>query len=298
MQDERKLSPFSKTRPQDYNPVTMTTPKTSRSKKSTPAVYETEIDEPLEDAASDPEEFVTFKRSHFYSVLVVLAFAVGILLGYVMWGRGTTAVVADAGTNAAQPAAAAPVAEAPVVTEEPQFTRYEIPTEGYPSLGPDDAPIVIVEFSDFQCPFCRRFHDETYNDLLNAYPGQIRFVYRNLPLTSIHPDAMPSAVASLCANDQNAYWDYHEKLFSSEALTRETFIQYATDLGLNVEEFTACLDSGKHDEFISQDMDFALNLGVQSTPTFFINGLAVVGAQPLATFTQIIDKELAGEIPK
>ena len=87
-------------------------------------------------------------------------------------------------------------------------------------------------------------------------------------------------------------------MFSSEVLTRETFIQYATDLSLNVEEFTACLDSGKHDEFISQDMDFALNLGVQSTPTFFINGLAVIGAQPLSTFSQIIDKELAGEIPK
>ena len=294
MQDERKLSLFSKTPAEDYNLVTMTTPKTSRSKKSSPATFETEFDEPLEEAPNDPEEFVTFKRSHFYSVLVVLAFAVGILLGYVIWGREPAVVVAEA----EQPAADAPVAEAPVVTEEPQFTRYDIPTEGYPSLGPDDAPIVIVEFSDFQCPFCRRFHDETYRDLLNAYPGQIRFVYRNLPLTSIHPDAMPSAIASLCANDQNAYWDYHEKLFSSEVLTRETFIQYATDLSLNVEEFTACLDSGKHDEFISQDMDFALNLGVQSTPTFFINGLAVIGAQPLSTFSQIIDKELAGEIPK
>jgi protein-disulfide isomerase len=109
---------------------------------------------------------------------------------------------------------------------------------------------------------------------------------------------MPSAIASLCADDQDAYWDYHDKLFSSEVLTRETFVQYATDLNLDVEEFTACLDSGKHDEFISQDMDFAINLGVQSTPTFFINGLAVVGAQPLSTFTQIIDQELAGEIPK
>ncbi|MCQ3953895.1 MAG: hypothetical protein DPW15_11575 [Chloroflexi bacterium] len=294
--DERKLSLFQKSPIEGYNPVTMTTPKTPRSKKSTPEVHETAFAEPLENAASDPQEFVTFKRSHFYSVLVVLAFAVGILLGYVVWGRDA-AVAANVETNAAQPAAGAPVAEVPV-TQEPQFTRYDIPTEGYPSHGPDDAPIVIVEFSDFQCPFCRRFHDETYRALLDAYPGQIRFVYRNLPLTSIHPDAMPSAIASLCANDQNAYWDYHDKLFSSETLTRETFIQYATDLSLDVEEFTACLDSDKHDEFISQDMEFALNLGVQSTPTFFINGLAVVGAQPLSTFTQIIDKELAGELPK
>ena len=257
-------------------------------KKSTPVIEVEEEEEVIEDLE---DSTVTFKKSHFYSVLVVLAFAVGILVGYVAWGRDTAV--------AAAPAAAAAVAQQPAAaTAAPQYRRYEIPTDGYPSLGPDDAEIVIVEFSDYQCPFCRKFHDETYQSLLDAYPGQIRFVYRNLPLTSIHPDAMPSAIASLCANDQNAYWDYHEKLFSSEVLTRETFIQYATDLSLNVEEFTACLDSGKHDEFISQDMDFALNLGVQSTPTFFINGLAVIGAQPLSTFSQIIDKELAGEIPK
>jgi protein-disulfide isomerase len=132
---------------------------------------------------------------------------------------------------------------------------------------------------------------------LDAYPGQIRFVYRNLPLTSIHPAAMPSAVASLCANDQNAYWEFHEKLFSSENLDEATFVQYATDLNLDVDEFTACLSSGKHDEYIQQDMNFALDLGVQSTPTFFINGLAIVGAQPLSSFQQLIDKEIAGEIP-
>lgn len=270
--------------------------KTTKSRKSTPAGFDLEQEEPAIDTTPDAEEFVTFKRSHFYSVLVVLAFAVGLLLGYVIWGRAaaSTVVVEQSPDTAAQPSG--PVAEAPV-TQQPQYTRYDIPTEGYPSLGPDDAPIVIVEFSDFQCPFCRRFHEETYQALLDAYPGQIRFVYRNLPLTSIHPDAMPSAVASLCANDQNAYWDYHSKLFSSETLTRDAFVQYATDLSLNVDDFTACLDSGQHDEFIQQDMDFALNLGVQSTPTFFVNGLAIVGAQPLSSFTQIIDLELAGEIP-
>ncbi len=246
-----------------------------------------------EQETPDAEELITFKRSHFYSVLVVLAFAVGVLVGYVAWGRGGVATAAAPAQAAQQPSGQ--VAEAP--TAQPQFTRYDIPTEGYPSLGPNDAPITIVEFSDFQCPFCRRFHDETYQALLDAYPNQIRFVYRNLPLTSIHPAAMPSAIASLCANDQGAYWDFHEKLFSSETLDEPTFIQYATDLNLNVDEFTACLSSGKHDDFIQKDMDFSLNLGVQSTPTFFVNGLAIVGAQPLSSFQQLIDKELAGEIP-
>jgi protein-disulfide isomerase len=268
----------------------------TKTKKSTSIEPIIPIVEEEQAFTPDAEEFITFKRSHFYSVLVVLAFGVGILVGYVLWGRGATTVTANVPAQAAaaqQPSGQ--VVEAP--TAQPQFTRYDIPTEGYPSLGPDDAPITIVEFSDFQCPFCRRFHDETYQALLDAYPGKIRFVYRNLPLTSIHPNAMPSAIASLCANDQNAYWDFHEKLFSSETLDEATFVQYATDLNLNVDEFTACLSSGKHDEYIKQDMDFALNLGVQSTPTFFINGLAIVGAQPLSSFQQLIDKEIAGEIP-
>jgi protein-disulfide isomerase len=260
--------------------------------KTPPAIgIEDEIVDVIEQV---PEETVTFKLSHFYSVLVVLAFAVGILIGYVAWGRGTT--VTAAAPVAQQPSGQ--VVEAPV-TQEAKFTRYDIPIEGYPSLGPDNAKIVIVEFSDFQCPYCRRFHDDTYQALLDAYPNQIRFVYRNLPLPpTMHPDAMSAAVASLCANDQNAYWDYHEKLFSSQTLGEETYIQYAADLSLNVEEFTACLSSGKHDDFIKQDMAFSSNLGVQSTPSFFINGLFIEGAQPLSSFTQLIDKELAGEIPQ
>lgn len=255
-------------------------------KKSTP-IFDIEEDDEEEVIEQAPEETITFKLSHFYSILVALAFVVGLFVGYVVWGRDTTPTV----TVAAQPSG--PVVEAPA----PQYNRYDIPTEGHPSLGPDDAKIVIVEFSDFQCPYCRRFHDETYQSLLDAYPGQIRFVYRNLPLTSIHPNAMPAAVASLCANDQNAFWGFHEKLFSSETLDEATYTQYATDLGLDMESFSACLSSGSHDADIQKDMDFALGLGVQSTPTFFVNGLAIVGAQPLVNFQQIIDKELAGEIP-
>ena len=263
--------------------------KKTRIKKSVPIVQEEVIEV---EAIEIPEETITFKRSHFYSVLVVLAFAVGVLVGYVAWGRGTT-VTATAPAVAQQPSGQV----AGVPTSQPQFKRYSIPTDGYPSLGPADAKLVIVEFSDFQCPFCRRFHADTYQALLDAYKGQIRFVYRNLPLTSIHPNAMPAAIASLCANDQNAYWDFNEKLFSNETLDEATYIQYAADLGLNVDTFTNCLSSGSHDAFIKEDMDFALKLGVQSTPTFFINGLAIVGAQPLANFQQVIDKELAGEIP-
>ena len=255
-----------------------------RIKKSTPIVTD-EVEGMAEKKIEISEETFTFKRSHFYAVLVVLAFALGIMVGYVAWGRNPTV-------------AAAPSDQAVTVpTSQPQYRRYEIPTEGYPSLGPADAKIVIVEFSDFQCPYCRSFHDETFKALLDAYPGKIRFVYRNFPLTSIHPGAMPAAIASLCANDQNAYWDYYEKLFSSENLDESTFIKYAADLELNMDTFTACLSSGSHDDTIQKDMAFSTNLGVQSTPTFFINGLALIGAQPLTSFQKLIDKELAGEIP-
>jgi protein-disulfide isomerase len=239
---------------------------------------------------NDADDTVVFKRSHFYSVMVVLAFAVGVLVGYMAWGRGPTA----------QPAAGAPAqAQAPDPAANPAYTRYDIPTEGYPSLGPEDAPITLVEFSDFQCPYCQRWHEQVYQPLLSAYPGQIRVVYRNLPLTSIHPDAMSAAIASMCAQDQDSFWQFHDKLFSGEyGLGRSAYSQYATDLGLDDKTFEACLDSGKFDEFIQQDMDFSLNLGVRSTPTFFINGLAVVGAQPIDVFKQVIDQELAGEIPE
>lgn len=245
------------------------------------------------------EETVTFKLSHFYALLVVLAFAVGILVGYMAWGRGS-GLAAGAAQPVQAPAAAqgGPVVEAPVTAQQPQYVRYDIPTEGFPSLGPADAPITIVEFSDFECPFCRRFQQETYSALLNAYQGKIRFVYRNLPLTSIHPDAFPAAVAALCAGEQQAFFPFHDKLFSSEQLGEEVYLAYAGELGLNTTAFQACLGSGKFDEAIKADSDFAVNLGINSTPTFFINGLAVVGAQPLEVFKQVIDKELAGEIPQ
>lgn len=240
---------------------------------------------------TNSEDTVTFKRSHFYSVLVVLAFAVGILTGYVVWGRPPvqTQTVVDN----------QPAAQGPAVTQAPQYTRYDIPSDGFPTIGPADAPIVIVEFSDFQCPFCKRFFDETYQQLLEAYPDKIRFVYRHLPLTSIHPEAFPSAEASMCANEQNAFPEYHDKLFENQdRLGRELYIQIASDLMLDTVAFEDCLKTGKYKDLIQQDSDFALNLGVRSTPTFFINGLALVGAQPLEAFKQVIDRELAGEIPK
>ena len=143
-----------------------------------------------------------------------------------------------------------------------------------------------------------QWEQETYQPLLAAYPGKIRFVFRDFPLTSIHPNAMPAAEAAQCANEQNTFWPFHDKLFSSENLSVDVYQQYAQSLNLDMTKFNDCLTTNKYQQAIQTDSDFATNLGVNSTPTFFINGLAVVGAQPLDVFKQVIDKELAGQIPK
>ncbi len=247
------------------------------------------------------EDMVTFKRSHFYSVLVVLAFAVGIFVGYVAWGFNTTA-----------PASSPPpiVITAPSVpTVVPTPVIYKIPTDGFPSLGPADAPITIVEFSDYQCPYCTLWHEKTYKALMDAYPGKIRFVYRNFPLTSLHQNALLSAQAALCAGDQNSYWQYHDKLFAEKALVNDasgtvlgvdTYVKFAGDLSLDTKTFESCLTSEKYKQFVTDDMNSAANLppengepAVGGTPTFFINGHRLVGAVPLNYFQQIINQELA-----
>jgi len=246
----------------------------------------------LEDPAALQEDTITFKRSHFYSALTVLAFASGVLLGYVVWGVNSPAGTAQTANQPSGPV----VAEAPAAQEQ-EFRRYDIPTENSYAIGPADAPITIVEFSDYQCPYCRRWHDEVYEPLLAAYAGQVRLVYRHFPLTAIHPDAMSAAEAAMCAGEQDAYWLYHEKLFSSESLGNSTYMQYAQDLKLNMNTFEACLNDHKYQAVIEADSNAAIDLGINATPTFFINGIRVVGAQPLGVFQQVIDKELAGEFP-
>lgn len=239
----------------------------------------------MEQTTPSPDT-VTFKRSHFYSVLVVLAFFIGILVGYMAWGRGSRAVAANQNTAQTAP------------TEQP-FRRYDIPTEGFYSIGPENAVITIVEFSDFQCPYCQKWHDQVYESLMAAYPGKIRLVYRNFPLAQIHPQAMAAAEASLCAGEQDAYWQYHDKLFeNSAALNDDIYASLAADLGLDTTAFETCMTGHKYQSEIEADMQFSIDLGIQSTPTFFVNGIPFVGAQPLSNFQQLIDNELAGKYPQ
>ena len=162
-----------------------------------------------------------------------------------------------------------------------------------PSLGPDDAPVVIVEFSDYQCPYCQIWHQQVFPQIVQAYGDQVRFVYRDLPIPG-HPQALPAAIAANCAGEQGSYWQFHDRLFSGVYdLGRSAYEMYAQELNLDVEEFTACLDSGRNQTEPQQDYQDAQRIGVNSTPTFVINGQIVVGAQPFEAFQSVIDDALA-----
>jgi protein-disulfide isomerase len=162
-----------------------------------------------------------------------------------------------------------------------------------PSIGPEDAPITIIEFSDFECPFCGRA-SPTVKQVLAEYEGKVRLVYRHFPLESIHPNARGAAGASACANEQGKFWEYHDVLFAnSRQLSPEKFEVFATQAGLDATAFNACVADGRFDADVDRDLADARSVGVSGTPSFFINGRMLGGAQPFDAFKRIIDAELA-----
>ena len=176
-------------------------------------------------------------------------------------------------------------------TRVPPSDRFDIPVEDQPFLGPENAPIVMVEFSDFNCGYCRKWHLDTFQPLLDAYPGQIRFVYRDFPILS--DASFNASVAAQCAHEQGAFWGFHDALFTrSEPKGLDTYLLFAQELGLDIQRFEVCLESDQAVEEVLQDAQFASDIGVSGTPTFFINGIPLVGAQPIENFMKIMDQEL------
>lgn len=163
---------------------------------------------------------------------------------------------------------------------------------GDPAEGPADAPITIVEFSDYQCPFCARV-TPTMDRVMKTYAGKVRRVFKDFPLPS-HPQAPKAAEAARCAGDQGKYWEMHARLFANQAaLQIDQVKKTASTLGIDQSAFDQCLDSGKYAGQVSADIDQGEGLGVNSTPSLFINGRPLVGAQPFEVFKQVIDEELA-----
>jgi protein-disulfide isomerase len=162
-----------------------------------------------------------------------------------------------------------------------------------PSLGRSSAPVTLIEFSDFQCPFCQRVAP-TLKKIRDTYGDKVRIVWKDFPLTQIHPQAFKAGEAAHCAGDQGKYWEYHDRLFANQgSLQPDDLKKHATDLGLDASAFNACLDTSKHGERVRDGVAQGQRLGVNSTPTIYINGRMLSGAQPYETFVSVIDEELS-----
>ncbi len=198
-----------------------------------------------------------------------------------------------------EPPETQPPPETAEPTEPPEPIRADVSIDGDQCLGSEDAPVTIIEFSDYQCSFCARFWEQTLPQIKEEYidTGKVKFVYRDFPL-GFHGNAQKAAEATECANDQEKFWGMHDKVFEGQgewgggdAVT--IFKGYAAELELDEDEFADCLDSGKHTGEVQKDMEDGMAAGVQGTPAFFIDGIFVSGALPFEAFKQIIDVELA-----
>lgn len=170
--------------------------------------------------------------------------------------------------------------------------RIQVSVDDDPSQGPATAPVTIVAFSDYQCPYCSRA-EPTITEVRKKYGDKVHYVFRDYPL-SFHKNAQKAAEAAGCASEQGKFWEMHEVLFkNATALELDNLKKYAVDLGLDTKSFNDCLESGKRAKEVTDDMNAGSAIGVTGTPAFFVNGRMISGAMPLETFTAIIDDELA-----
>lgn len=179
---------------------------------------------------------------------------------------------------------------------EPPRTEVSIPA-GAPVLGPVDAPITIIEFADYQCPYCRRVHPGL-SRLLAEYKDKVRYVFRDYPLAN-HNRAVPASVAARCAGEQGKFWDYHNNLMEmTGSLSDDDLMKRAADLGLEAGAFNTCFTSGRHTADVQAGFTDGQAVGVTGTPSFFINGRMVVGAKPYQDLKKVVDEELARSAEK
>jgi protein-disulfide isomerase len=173
---------------------------------------------------------------------------------------------------------------------DPPRIKVNVPSDA-PSRGPQGAPVTLVEFSDYQCPFCKRAHD-TVEQLVAAYPKDIRLIFMDYPLP-MHNRAAAAAEAARCAGEQGKYWEYGDHLMKTAGdLSDDNLKQRATDLSLDAAAFETCISSTKHEPAVQSDFTEGNRVGVSGTPTFFINGRMIVGAKALDDFKQIVDDEI------
>jgi protein-disulfide isomerase len=187
---------------------------------------------------------------------------------------------------------------------KPRRVIANVSISGNPITGKNDAPVTLIEFSDYQCPFCSRFFRTTLPTLKTEYieTGKLRYAFRDFPLDQIHPQARKAAEAAHCAGEQGKYWEMHDLLFQNQkALEVEKLKAYAKTLNLDATAFNACLDSGKYRAEVEKDLKDGVNAGVRGTPAFFvgktrpddtIEGVMISGAHPFPVFQQEIERLL------
>ena len=234
---------------------------------------------------SSQEEHVTISKEKLwkYSTFVLIALVlVGAFFSFSGNDIGTgTGAVVDNGNN-------------PSPTPSPTPSNVEVSIDDDAVKGDKDAPVTIIEFSDYECPFCARFYTQTYGQIQKEYidTGKVKFVYRDFPL-GFHQNAQKAAEAAECAGEQDKYFDMHDKLFENGVAGGvASFKQFAGQIGLNQGDFDNCLDSGEMADEVKKDMADGQSYGVQGTPAFFVNGKLISGAQPFSAFQQAIDAEL------
>ncbi|MBI4091641.1 MAG: DsbA family protein [Candidatus Levybacteria bacterium] len=186
-------------------------------------------------------------------------------------------------------------------TGETPSEKVDVKGGQLPVFGQQNAKVTMIEFSDFECPFCKSYFDQTLSQIKKDYvdKGLVKLYYRHFPL-DFHPAAMPAALASECANEQDKFWEYHDKIFTEQdkisGKTADVIATqlklFAQELGLNTSQFDGCLDNTKFQANVDADLNDGRTAGVSGTPTFFINGNRLVGAQPYASFKALIDEEL------
>jgi len=258
--------------------------------------------EPLEDTAPRPPALVIELYSWTLPIIALVALVVGLVGGYFgrpwlesrlsaqrLGGKApTTAAATDPSTTATPD---------PQVQANRQALMDALIAQTKHFRGESDAPIIMIEFSDFQCPFCGRFFSQVEPRIRKEYidQGIVRFGYWHFAF--LGPESQWAAEASECAGDQDAFWEYHDYLFEHQngenqgAFDKENLKQFAADLGLDTEAFNECLDSGKYTDYVQSLTQMARQIGVQSTPTFVINGVPVLGAQPFEAFQQVIEDQ-------
>ena len=191
------------------------------------------------------------------------------------------------------------------IAAQADVPTFDLTLAGAASKGRASAPLVMLEFSDFECPFCGRYSRDTYNQVQRAYvdTGMVRYVFRHTPIERAHPQAMKAAEAAECAGTQGKFWEMHDKLFANQkALTEPSLVAYAQLLGLNMPSFQSCLTTRQHAARVRSDLDEGMRAGVTGTPAFFIGTVTkdgklkvqrkLIGAKPFATIKQTLDSLL------